>query len=247
MRGMQWMVGALGCAALVLAGCGAASAMIVAHGGGTRITLRAACPAGATSCDVSSGRDAAMRMLSTRLTAGLGISDATLSPSGANGIVVALRNPVDHAAVVPALTKRGSFATLDTPGNPLAVGQDVAALICAASCHPGQYRALFTEAQLDRSSVAANLDPQTQRPVITFGFAGAARGQFADYTAAHVGSYLTLAVDGVVVESAVIEIRIDGATEISGLSSFGSARGIAAELKAGPLPVDVSLVSEEQV
>jgi len=247
MRRMPLALGLLAWLALVLAGCGAATAKMVAHDGGLRITLSLACPSDHASCDVSAGRDAASHILATRLSAGLGMTNATVQASGTDGIVIELPGAVDHTAIVPALTKPGYLAVLDSPQDQISAGLDISARTCTTTCQPGQYRVLFTEAQLDRKVVAADLDTQTHQPVVTFGFAGDARNQFADYTASHIGDYLTLAIDGMVVESAVIAGRIEGAAEISGFPLLGPAVGIAAELKAGPLPMVVTIVSEQQV
>lgn len=230
-----------------LAGCSASTARTLASEGGPRITLRATCLPGQPSCGISTGRDSAVGMLTTRLHDGLGLHDATAAPSGSDGIVVSLPGTSDSTLVDPVLMNRGTLQVLDTGDSSLPVGTEVTSVTCTTSCPRGRYPVMFTEAQLDRSRVGADLDRQSGRAVVIFAFAGAARQQFAAYTRDHINYYLTLAVDGRVVESAVIQSEIDDAAQISGLGTLHDATIIAAELKAGPLPVALTITGTEQV
>jgi preprotein translocase subunit SecD len=58
---------------------------------------------------------------------------------------------------------------------------------------------------------------------------------------------LTIALDGQVIESATIQSEIDGQGQITGLGSLDAAHTLAAQLKSGPLPLQLTEVSAELV
>jgi preprotein translocase subunit SecD len=95
--------------------------------------------------------------------------------------------------------------------------------------------------------VSAGRDSNTQQPVITFQFKGDAQKRFADYTAANIGNYLTITLDGKVIESAVIQSQITGPGQISGNMTVTQANNLAAQLASGELPLMVTLLNVEQV
>jgi preprotein translocase subunit SecD len=114
-------------------------------------------------------------------------------------------------------------------------------------CKPGQYAVIFRGEDLDVSQVSAELDSQTQQPVVTFQFKGDAQKRFADYTAANIGNYLTITLDGKVIEAAVIQSQITGPGQISGSMTMAQATALAAQLASGELPLMMTLVNVEQV
>ncbi|MGH2516905.1 MAG: SecDF P1 head subdomain-containing protein, partial [Ktedonobacterales bacterium] len=56
-------------------------------------------------------------------------------------------------------------------------------------------------------------------------------------TVQHIGAYLTIALDNIVVESATLQSAIDGTAQITGFTSTAQARQLAAALKYGPLSI----------
>jgi len=162
-------------------------------------------------------------------------------------LVVELPGVKDDAQAVQLLTYRGALAILDTGTTQLPAGTDTTGKTCATACQPGQYPIVFTGQQMYANAVQAQQDPQTGRPVVFFAFAGADKQRFADYTRSHVGQYLTITADDVVIESATIQSAIDGVGEISGTMSLDDAKRLAAYLKSGPLPVRLVLIADERV
>ncbi len=128
--------------------------------------------------------------------------------------MVELPGVLDIAAVLPLLTSTGALAFVDSAGQPLEVGTNISGELCASTCDPGQYKIVFTGGQLDASQVRATEDRTTSRWVVLFGFAGDSRNQFGQYTRDRIGEYLTITLDGVVVEAAVIQSEIDEQGEI---------------------------------
>jgi preprotein translocase subunit SecD len=158
-------------------------------------------------------------------------------------VVVEAPGIVDGHRLVPLLTSRGRVVFIDTNGQSISVGEDVSVSICEARCTLGQYTVVFRGEDVDVSQVHVELDPNTQQPLVTFAFKGNAQQRFADHTGANIGNYLTITLDGKVIESAVIQSQITGPAVISGNFSASEAKTLAAELTSGALPSSASRLS----
>lgn len=221
----------------------------LAQDGGAQFTLRVACLPTAPTCDLAKQRDAAIGVLTRRLSGRSDVHDPVVRADGSADIVVELPDitgSTQIADISTLLTSSGMVAILDTGSDFLPVGANTAGKTCAKACTPGQYHVAFTGDQIDRSQVAAQLDNQSGQWVVQFAFAGSARQQFASYTVSHIGEYLTIKVDDIVVESATIQSEIDGNCQISGMTE-SDAQQLAANLKLGALPAVITVVSSEQV
>jgi hypothetical protein len=174
-------------------------------------------------------------VLTQRLSGVSGVRSVTITPVSASELNIKLVGITDLSAVA-SLLAAGTFEILDTGGQYLAPGASVAGQTCTTACASGQYKIVFTGSQLDPNQISAGLDTQTGQPIVTFAFAGSARQAFAQYTAQHIGQYLTIALDGTVIESATIQSEIDGNGQITGFASAARARQVAVLLKSGPLP-----------
>jgi preprotein translocase subunit SecD len=208
----------------------------LAQSGGLRVIVRLECPAGQDCGTFSKQLAQTTVALAARAQRGLGVQGASATALKGNEVQIDLPGYTDQQLAESALTAQGVAQFIDTGGNPLQVGTTVAA---------HQYPVLFTGAQIDPNSIQATLD-QNNAPIVVFEFQGAARSQFATYTRENAGNYLTITVDGVVVESATIQSEIDGQAEITGSQSMVAAQALAAELKSPPLPDPVSLVSAQK-
>jgi hypothetical protein len=143
------------------------------------------------------------------------------------------------------VTATGQVNFIDTGSNLLSIGTDVTGMTCTTSCRAGQYKILFTGAQLDPGSISAKSDPQTNQPLVSFQFQGAAQDAFATYTANNIGNYLTITLDNKVIEAAVINSEITGSAEIAGGNMAPSeAQNLASLLKSRALAVPLRLISE---
>lgn len=221
----------------------------LARDGGVRLALHVACLPTAPTCDLAKQRDAAIGVLTRRLSGRSVVHDSVVRADGSTNIIVELPDitgSTQIADITTLLTSSGMVAILDTGSDSLPVGANTAGKTCANACAPGQYHVAFTGDQIDHKQVAAQPDNQSGQWVVQFAFAGSARQQFASYTASHVGDYLTIAVDDIVVESATIQSEIDGNCQISGMTE-SDAQQLAANLKLGALPATITVVSSEQV
>jgi preprotein translocase subunit SecD len=241
--------GLLSCALLLsVIGCGSASTptKTLERDGGARITLHAACFPDQANCDLNARLSSVMAALSRRASAA-GYHDVIVhAGSQAQTVVVEAPGAADGQQLVPLLTSRGQLFFIDTGGQGLIVGEDVTESICETRCTPGRYAVVFRGEDLDASQVHATTDQVSGKHVVTFAFNGDAQKRFADYTAANIGKYLTITLDGRVIESAVIQSQITGLGQISGLGASEAAT-LAASLISGQLPLALTLVNVEQV
>lgn len=206
--------------------------------GGIQMVLEASCPSDQPKCDIAALLPDALNAVQKRVAGGLGVNDAVVRQQGSNRILVQLPGLQDTQQANQLLGKTGKMEIIDTKGTALAVGSPVT---------PGQYNVVFTGAQLDPNSIQATLDPTNNAPIVTFEFQGSARSAFAVYTRNNIGSYLTVTLDGVVIESATIQSEIDGQGQITGIGSITAAQDLATQLKYGALPLPLAVVSEQQL
>lgn len=212
----------------------------LAQDGGLRVTVHLSCSA-EQDCAFTSAFAQTMSALQQRARVGLDVPDASVKRLDGVQIEVDLPGYTNQQAAVSALTAQGLVQFIDSGDAELAVGTKVGAK---------QYPVVFTGAQIAPSSVLATTYPggaTTDAPIVTFEFQGAAKTQFAQYTSAHIGAYLTITQDDTVIECAQIQSQIDGEGEINGFKSMAAAQALAAELKSPPLPAPVTLVSAQVV
>lgn len=100
----------------------------------------------------------------------------------------------------------------------------------------------FTGRDLDPNSLSLSYD-QAGRPQINFEMQGSSIDAFGNFTARNIGVYLTITFDRKVIESAVIESTITGPAIITGNFTQQQANAIVADLKAGSLPVALTVVT----
>jgi preprotein translocase subunit SecD len=108
-------------------------------------------------------------------------------------------------------------------------------------------RPIITGSNLE--DAAAQLDPLTNGPVVTFQLDRAGGRKFGDETGRHVGDYMAIVLDGRVQgRPPVIQSRISRNGQIT-LTGRGlqEAQDLALTLKAGALPIPLKIVEERQV
>jgi hypothetical protein len=216
-----------------------AKEQLFAQRGGTYIVVVAQCPPEEPSCDLSKAIQDAIPVLTGRFSAALNLDSVLVLQHGPDSLLIELPGVRDTASLLGPVLNRDFMAVLDTGAAQLFVGTQVS--LCSVSCRSGEYKAVFTGADVDPNSVNATIDSQNGQPVITFAFKGAARTRFADYTRTHIGQILTIALDNTVIESATIQSEIDGSAEMSGLATLDEARLLAVSLRHGTLPVELAI------
>ena len=105
----------------------------------------------------------------------------------------------------------------------------------------------FTGKDLDPNQVFVSQDQSTGRPQISFAMKGDAVAAFGTFTGKNVGNYLTVTLDKVVIESAVIQSAITGPGVITGNFTTQSAQQVVTVLKYGALPIALKIASEQTI
>lgn len=233
--------------AVGLAGCGAGTAnagasssgvtQSLAQVGGVRVVVQVTCVAN-QDCASSSVMAREASALGVRATHGLGVKSATATPTTGGDIEIDLPGFQDKQAATQALTAPGVVQFLDTGDQYLNTGSMVA---------PATYSVIAMGSDVSASSVTAMLSQNDNRPIVVFAFDSATASRFGLYTSSHTGQYLTITLDGAVVESAIIQAAIYGKAEITGFNSLSGAQALAADLKSAPLPLPDTLVSADLV
>jgi len=113
------------------------------------------------------------------------------------------------------------------------------------------YQTVMTGRDLQSAYVVIDQNPSSEnygKPIISLEFTQEGAQKFAAYTSASVGSYLAIVIDKQVISSPRVEQAItEGRAVIQGRFTFDEARGLAAQLQYGALPIPFRIVSERVV
>ncbi len=216
--------------------------------GGIQFLLQAQCPQDQPKCDVPGQMSNVIDNITRRIS-GSGFVDPIIRQEGADRVLVQLPGLTNDEQARGLLGETGQMYIIDTGGQQLQQDQDVTQYICTKDpCGQGQFKVVFRGSQLDGSQVYATVN-QTGQPVVEFEFSNNdnAKANFAAYTRDHVGQFLTIVLDGKVIESATIKSEIDGQGEISGNMTGADASKLASLLKFGALPLPLTVQSEQQL
>jgi len=196
--------------------------------------------------------DDAMRIIQNRIDQ-LGVSEPTLQRSGDNRIIVELPGIQDPERAIELIGKTALLEFVDTGATQLPHGArwspdgKTVTLPPPAKPLPLPKKVILTGAAL--ADATASFDQDTSAPIVNFQFQGAGAKTFEDFTAQHVGRYLTIVLDNEVISSPVIRDRITGGRgQISGgFADLTEARDLAVLLRGGALPVPVEPVERRSV
>lgn len=107
------------------------------------------------------------------------------------------------------------------------------------------FRTVITGQHLESAQVGQD---EYGRPQINFTLTEEGRQIFAAHTSASIGSYLAIALDGVIVSSPRIETAITEATgRITGDFALAEARNLVVQLRYGALPVPLKVIQNRTV
>ncbi len=199
--------------------------------------------------DLSQSVATAESQIAQRVSGGLGVNNATIrlqTVNGLPGMLVELPglNSGDQQAAIGSLTKSGKLEFWNTGSTPVQTN---------TAFDPTQFTQYnpgnnpqFTGANLDSSQIYVSQD-STGRPQISFAMKGDAISNFYKFTQANIGSYLTVTLDGTVIQSAQIQAGINGPGVITGQFTQQDAQSIVNLLKYGALPVAFTVASQQTV
>jgi protein-export membrane protein SecD len=108
------------------------------------------------------------------------------------------------------------------------------------------YKTVMTGEIIQTADV--QIDRTTGSPLVQFTLTPDGAKQFGDYTSAHVGDYLAIVLDGVVVSSPQIQTAITGGQgSITGKFTLEEATTLATQLRYGALPIALKVESTSTV
>ena len=171
-------------------------------------------------------------------TAGSTTAPTARPTTAPSGVVTATVTP---GASLSVSGTSGLTATVPLSGSaPLTTTEPITATPATI------YRTIMTGVHLQSASVG--FDSQTSAPLIQFSLTGEGARIFADYTASHVGQFLTIILDKRVISSPRINGAIpSGSGQISGSFTREQAQALVVQLKYGALPVPLKVLSSRTV
>lgn len=210
---------------------------------------------------------AARVVVENRVSGGLGVVEPRVQLGGNNRIIVELPEVDDPDQAVSLIRETGRLEFVEMLQTPVDEGTRIRTSLSAQETEPaaldidaveavtqtfafgGQvFPTVMTGAQLEDAQVGID---QTGGYAIDFTLTADGQETFSEYTRNHVGDFLAITLDGVVVSAPVIQQAIttrDGQiTGGTGGFSLDEAEDIAIKLKYGALPVPLKIVENRTV
>ena len=204
--------------------------------GGLRVEYQAL-PAGGKSPDA-----AALNIIRTIIenrVNGTGVAEPVITTQGTDRVVVELPGVSDPQAIekLVGTTGRLDFVPIPSTATAPAEGSSIS------------YPPLFSGDQIESATIGADRNGQR---TVDFVLKPGGQKLFADHTAAHVGEYFAITLDGVVISAPRINEAIpNGQVQISagGLGGFSlkAATDLVTVLKYGSLPFPIIELSNENI
>ena len=204
--------------------------------GGLRVEYQAL-PAGGKSPDA-----AALNIIRTIIenrVNGSGVAEPVITTQGTDRVVVELPGVSDPEAIrkLVGTTGRLDFVPIPSTATPPTEGTQIS------------YPALFSGDQVESATIGAD---QTGQRTVNFVLKPDGQKLFAEHTAANVGQYFAITLDGIVISAPRINEPIpNGQVQISagGLGGFSlkAATDLVTVLKYGSLPFPIIELSNENI
>ncbi|HEV7216371.1 MAG TPA: protein translocase subunit SecD, partial [Chloroflexota bacterium] len=199
---------------------------------------------------------AAMGVIENRIN-GLGVAEPVINLAGSNRIIVELPGLKDPAQAIKLFGSTGELEFLATNAIAVPVGCPIPYANGSLPSVANPPQGCPTPQQLGNPQVVVGgSDVQTAsvgydnlgQPIVNVTLKSQGGTKMSAYTAQNVQKYLTITMDRVVVESAVIQQQFGANFQISGGSmSLADAQRIVLEIKYGALPVPMVIEQQQQV
>src|SRR5919204_5912495 len=205
--------------------------------GGARILLQAMPTSGQALDDET--MEATRRIIESRVNGGLGVTEPVIQTvtSGDKRFI---------SVELPGLKKnlQNVESVLQKTGQLTLVALDATPLPPGASTH--SYRVLARGTDIDGKKVAVGTDA-VGAPAVDVTVRGPAAARIAEYTAAHVGGYMGIALDNRIYDSPQIQSPLGNQFQITNVGSLDNAKNLAITLKYGALPVPLQVTGVQEV
>lgn len=214
--------------------------------GGTSVTLKADMK-GVPSSERDSALDGAKTVLERRVNL-FGVSEPTIQTAKVNGdyrLIVDLPGiNVAQAVQLIGTTAQLTFWEQGTNGTKT----DIKNLPLGMTQVLGENVVQTNLTGKDLKDAVVTFDSSTGKPQVQLTFTDAGSKKFADITSRNVKKIVAIALDNVVVEAPVVQEPIlNGSAVISGSLTSATANQLAIELRAGALPVPLTMLQESSV
>ncbi len=201
--------------------------------------------------------EAAMRVIESRIDQ-LGVVEPTIQRQGDRRIIVELPGIEDPDRALRLIGKTAQLEFTNTGRTQLPEGSTWNAQGTVVTIAGPEKRTINLKKEViltgaDLAEAQAGFEQgsgvTTGTPIVSFRFKGPAAKKFEDFTASHVGQYLTIVLDSEVISSPVIQEKIGGGSgQISGgFADIAEARDLAVLLRAGALPIPVEVIERRTV
>lgn len=235
--------------------------------GGLRVLLEADLPA--ETAVSTTEMEEAKGILENRAN-GLGVSEVTFQVAGNRRIVGEFPGLTETSQVIQTLKQVGQLAFIPMGNNPVAEGEKVkidytkigtktgvipdntlpaASTTGSTATDTPQpemvYSPLMSGADLDTVTVGRS---QLGQYSVDFTLKETASKMFGEFTSKHVGEYLVIVLDDIVISTPTINSAItEGQGQISGNFTQASANDLMIQLKYGSLPIPFKVVQSQAV
>ncbi len=234
--------------------------------GGLQVLLEADLPA---ETEITSDQMETARLILENRTNALGVSESVMQVAGDRRIVGEFPGVTNPNDVMATLGQTGLLEFVDFGYEPVAEGTRVqtdfgldpvsqppstpeatatpepSVTETPAEAAPTVYHTVMTGTEL--TDVAVGTD-QLNQAVVNFVLSDEGKDIFAEYTTSHVGQYLGIVLDKVVISApSVNEPITEGSGTISGNFTYDTANSLVIQLRYGSLPIPFKLVESRVV
>ena len=175
--------------------------------------------------------EAVKEIIENRVNA-LGVAEPVIQIEGDDRIIVELPGVSDPDEAIKLFKETGSLEIFGTGFVPFEEGSFI------DETTEGAER-ILTGADVKDASVGFD---EIGNPEIVFELTDAGGGAFQNHTTANIGQWMSITLDGRVIQSAVIQAAISTRGRITGNFNAQEARRVAIQLRYGALPVPLRVV-----
>ncbi len=175
--------------------------------------------------------EAVRQILENRVNA-LGVAEPQVQLEGSDRVIVELPGIEDPDEAIALFRQTGRLDVIGTEFQSLPVGSFV-------DVEDGTYELVISGPDLLDADLVYD---EIGNGIVQFELNDAGAGKFGAYTGSHIGQFLSILVDGTVINSAVINDRIENRGVIEGFDSLQEARNVVIQLRYGALPVPLEVI-----